>query len=225
MFNSFFCQIRPSMSMGVLSMLILMGCGDANDASQQPWQDISSEGQAVIHFPANLKTNAQPSKQADPAAVTYDSAEQGGIQDGIQGGVVLNGPTATTPTIAEQDSRASNGMREQLLVSHARVASNYPHICPKLLQPQVDSVRIERTQEVMVGNYCDYYLYPNRGQSIEVITKDSRLESLLVVPTVHNFANGAYQVSSYDRHVVRLKYDAITSQPQGYTYDVEVIVR
>jgi high-affinity nickel permease len=53
---------------------------------------------------------------------------------------------------------------------------------------------------------------------------DSRIEALLVVPMLHDFANGDYQVESYDKHVIRLAYNGATYKPKNLMYDVAVTV-
>ena len=41
---------------------------------------------------------------------------------------------------------------------------------------------------------------------------------------VHNFADGDYQVDSYDKHVIRLAYNGATYKPKNLVYDVAVTV-
>lgn len=108
--------------------------------------------------------------------------------------------------------------------SYARLASNYVDICPKLLQKDADNNTIERKAEIMVDNHCDYFLYPHRGQSLAVEVDSSQIEALLIVPTLHNFANGDYKVASYDKHVIRLAYDGATYKPARLSYDVAITV-
>ena len=124
-------------------------------------------------------------------------------------------------TKAEQNAReVKNNIRN----SYARLASSRSDVCPKLIQEKVGSLVIERTAEVMVGDYCDYFLYAREGQVIAVQTDNRQLEALLIVPTLHNFANGDYQVGSYDKHVIRLSYNGATYKPENLVYDVAVTV-
>ncbi|MGP5541721.1 hypothetical protein ACTXMH_04060 [Psychrobacter celer] len=124
-------------------------------------------------------------------------------------------------TKAEQNAReVKNNIRN----SYARLASGRSDVCPKLIQEKVGSPVVERTAEVMVDDYCDYFLYAREGQVIAVQTDNRQLEALLIVPTLHNFANGDYQVGSYDKHVIRLSYNGATYKPENLVYDVAVTV-
>lgn len=127
---------------------------------------------------------------------------------------------------AHQDRKLRNAenVEENIRNSYARLAAERANICPKLIQEEVGSRVIERSAEVMVGDYCDYFLYPRTGQYISVKLNDSRIEALLVVPRVHNFANGDYRVDSYDKHVIRLAYNGATYKPDDLVYDVEVTI-
>ena len=106
--------------------------------------------------------------------------------------------------------------------SYARLAAQRTDICPKLLQKGIDNNVIERVQEIMVDDYCDYYLYPQVDQRIAVSVNDDKIEALLIVPTLHNFADGDYQVDSYDKHVIRLAYNAASYKPKRFRYDVTI---
>lgn len=68
------------------------------------------------------------------------------------------------------------------------------------------------------------FLYPRTGQHIAVELDDNQIEALLIVPTLHNFADGDYQVASYDKHVIRLTYNGATYKSERFTYDVVITV-
>lgn len=125
---------------------------------------------------------------------------------------------------SDKNLQDAKDIQNNIKNSYARLASKRSNICPKLIQEEIDSQVIERTEEVMVDNHCDYFLYPRNGQHISVSTNDSQIEALLIVPTLHDFANGDYQVSSYDKHVVRLSYNGATYKPEHFVYDVAVTV-
>ncbi|MGO2504710.1 MAG: hypothetical protein ACTH7L_01190 [Psychrobacter alimentarius] len=127
---------------------------------------------------------------------------------------------------AKLDRKAQNAeeVEESIRNSYARLAAERTDLCPKLIQEEVGSQVIERTEEVMIDNYCDYFLYPRSGQSISVKVDNSQIEALLVVPMMHNFANGDYKVDSYDKHVIRLAYNGATYKPKNLMYDVAVTV-
>ncbi|HBL95976.1 MAG TPA: hypothetical protein DD294_03125, partial [Psychrobacter sp.] len=78
--------------------------------------------------------------------------------------------------------------------------------------------------EVMVNDYCDYFLYPREGQHISVATNNRQIEALLIVPALHNFANGGYKVMSYDKHIIRLSYNGATYKPQNLNYDIVMTI-
>ena len=108
---------------------------------------------------------------------------------------------------------------------HARLASNRADVCPKLVEQTVDRAAIKRVAEVMTADYCDYYLYPNTNQSIDVKVNNDQIEAVLLVPTIHDFANGPYTVTSYDKHVIRLSYEGPASEAKNITYDVDIVVK
>lgn len=134
-------------------------------------------------------------------------------------------PIEVQPTITlDSNLQEAEDVKESIKNSYARLASKRPDVCPKLIQKGVDSQVIKRASEVMVDDHCDYFLYPNKDQNISVNVSDDQIEALLVVPTLHNFANGNYQVESYDKHVIRLAYDGATYKPENLVYDVAVTV-
>ena len=132
---------------------------------------------------------------------------------------------AELPTITlDSNLQEAEDIGESIKNSYARLASKRSDICPKLIQEEVGSHIIQRTSEVMVNDYCDYFLYPQEGQNISVKVNNSQIEALLIVPTLHNFANGDYQVSSYDKHVIRLAYNGADYKPENFIYDVAVTI-
>lgn len=126
--------------------------------------------------------------------------------------------------LAEQRQKNVAAIEDSINNSHARVASERDDVCPKLLQKEVDRQSIKRRAEVMVDDHCDYYLYPQSGQSLAVEVNDSQIEALLIVPKYYDFANGAYQVTSYDKHVIRLSYNGATYKPERLQYDVKISI-
>ena len=106
--------------------------------------------------------------------------------------------------------------------SYARLAAKRADLCPKMLQKALNNNLIERVAEVMVEDHCDYYLYPEVNQRLAVTINTNQIEALLIVPTLHNFANGDYLVDSYDKHVIRLIYNGQTYKPARLNYDVSI---
>lgn len=130
----------------------------------------------------------------------------------------------TKAVLAQKKQQDIANIEDNIKNSYARLASNHTDICPKLLQKDVDNNTIKRSAEVMVDNHCDYFLYPKTGQHIAVDVKDDKIEALLLVPTLHNFANGNYQVASYDKHLIRLAYNGATYKPERFSYDVAITI-
>lgn len=120
--------------------------------------------------------------------------------------------------------KSQQDIEDNIKNSYARIASTHTDICPKLLQKDLDNNIIKRRTEVMVDNYCDYFLYLRNGQRIGVELDDDQIEALLIVPTLHNFADGDYQVDSYDKHIIRLAYNGVSYKPERFTYDVTITV-
>jgi len=125
-------------------------------------------------------------------------------------------------TQSSTDIAESIKIEEDIKNSYARLASKRSDVCPKLIQEEQGSQTIERISEVMVNDYCDYFLYPGEGQELSVKVDNSQIETLLIVPALHNFANGNYQVTSYDKHVIRLSYNGATHKPESLTYNVAI---
>lgn len=116
-------------------------------------------------------------------------------------------------------------IEDNIINSYARLAAKRPDLCPKILQKETDNDVIERVNEVMVDSSCDYYLYPEVNQRLKVTLNTDQIEALLIVPTLHNFANGDYLVESYDKHVIRLNYIGSKYKPERLNYDVKIEVK
>ncbi len=123
-----------------------------------------------------------------------------------------------------QNLKVSADIEDKIINSYALVASKQSHICPKLIQKNVDNTVIKRTSEVMIDNSCDYFLYPTVGEQIAVNTNQDQIEALLITPETYNFANGNYDVTSYDKHVIRLNYNGATHKPERFNYDVTITI-
>ena len=140
-------------------------------------------------------------------------------------------PEASTESHAKANISATkqkqldvDDIEDNITNSYARLAAERADICPKLLQKDMGNNDIKRVAEVMVNDYCDYFLYLNTGQSLDVDIDNRQIEALLIVPAMHNFANGEYQVTSYDKHVIRLAYNGATYKPARLSYDVAITV-
>jgi len=136
-----------------------------------------------------------------------------------------NSSLVTDKTALTRDSIAQNSenIEDSIRNSYARLASERADVCPKLIEEQGSQV-IERVAEVMVNDYCDSFLYPREGQHISVATNNRKIEALVIVPALHNFANGGYKVMSYDKHIIRLSYNGATYKPQNLNYDIVMTI-
>ena len=134
--------------------------------------------------------------------------------------LVTDKAALTRDSIAQNSENIEDGIRN----SYARLASERADVCPKLIEEEQGNQVIERVAEVMVNDYCDYFLYPREGQHISVATNNRQIEALLIVPALHNFANGGYKVMSYDKHIIRLSYNGATYKPQNLNYDIVMTI-
>lgn len=133
-------------------------------------------------------------------------------------------PTAKPPI--EQDSSvpivappAQAPQNKTLMQRHVSTQDE----CPKLVQKRVDSTTVSR-QDSILGNTCDYFIYPAIGDVVSVSVSDDRMKPYLNVPYYHDFANGNYQVVANGRHVIRLQYNALERKPDvmDYVFMVEI---
>lgn len=142
--------------------------------------------------------------------------------------VLLSGcepETVTNNSVDQEDIPQTTAKIENNIVdSYARMAAQKSDVCPKLVEQKVGDVDIRRNADVLVNNECEYFLYPRAKDILNVKVNNAQIETLLVVPTLHNFANGSYQVDSYDKHVIRLSYIGATYKPERLSYDVVVSI-
>ena len=124
----------------------------------------------------------------------------------------------------ERQQQDVAAIQDNIQNSYAHLAAKRSDVCPKLIQQRIDSKTIKRTAEVMTGDYCDYFFYPRVGEQISVSLNNDQVEALLIIPLNHNFKNGSYHVTTYDKHVIRLTYDGATYKPENFSYDVAITV-
>ncbi|MCL1622801.1 hypothetical protein M2R47_00835 [Moraxella sp. Tifton1] len=111
---------------------------------------------------------------------------------------------------------------QPVILSKGRI--NIQNECPKLVQKRIDRTSILR-QERILGNSCDYFIYPNVGETVGVTVSDDRMKPYLDIPYYHDFANGDYVVVTSGRHVIRLEYDSLERKPNVMNYVLEVNIR
>ena len=138
---------------------------------------------------------------------------------------IVANESASIGTLSHDTKQSMADIESNINNSYARLAAERADVCPKLLQKNIDSDVIQRTGEVMVSDYCDYFLYPLNGERIAITATDNRIEALLITPTLHNFADGDYIVNSYDKHVIRLSYNGATYKPERLSYDVVINIK
>lgn len=137
---------------------------------------------------------------------------------------ILNTASNTTINtgLVHEEAKA---LKEKVIKEDASYAAKTSFICPKLINKPVDTTRIKRRNEIMQSNYCEYYIYPKIGETVDVVSADRRLEKWLVTPIMHNFNNGAYQVVKKDRHTIRLSYNGMENKPDNFQYDIEIVIK
>ncbi len=113
-------------------------------------------------------------------------------------------------------------IKQQLTNYHAMLASKKKYLCPKLLRKALDETSIELAKEHLMGQYCDYYIYPKAGQTLSVTSNNSKLKIRLNEPSLHNFANGEYLVKDEGRHVIRVSYAGVKYKPDNVDYTIHV---
>jgi hypothetical protein len=134
--------------------------------------------------------------------------------------LVVDKAAVSHDSIVQNSKDIEDGIKN----SYARLASKRSDVCPKLIEHGQGNQVIERIAEVMVNDYCDYFLYPRDGQYISVETNNRQIEALLIIPSLHNFANGDYHVTSYDKHIIRLSYNGATHKPENLNYDIAMTI-
>lgn len=74
----------------------------------------------------------------------------------------------------------------------------------------------------MATDSCDYFIYPNIGDTVEVSVSDRRIELKLTRSDWHDFDNGGFMVTKNGRHVIRLQYDTFGSRPPIMDYVIQI---
>lgn len=212
-----------------LLTLIIAGC-----TSEQPiaseveaWQDDSGVEGTEIEGIKNDQAmrDDQAINKAGFKTVGSRTTQHNKIADGrVTSAAVIRANQSIARSHPHDISNEVQALEESLRNSYARQAAKRADICPKLLQREFDTNVIRRRNDIMIDNYCDYFIYPQPGQRIKVISNNDKLKLMLIMPTLHDFANGAYSVVSTQKHIIRLTYNGIANRPSSLSYDVEVIV-
>ena len=184
------------LAIGLTSGLIgsLVGCAEQDNPYAQT---VEAEGGGVSQSSeADDRSNWQPNtvgvRRTEPASVNRHALEQG------------------------------KEVAEAIEISKARLASKSPDICPKLLEKTVDSNTIVRTKEIMRTTHCDYFLFPEVGDTLVVGAIPEELQVALVAPTWHNFIEGNYVVQDTVRHDIRVTDNRLTDRQTPINYDMSV---
>lgn len=129
----------------------------------------------------------------------------------------------------ESIEHTTDGMKVDTF--HEAIANNKAKLtaieqdqCPNLVSASVTSTIIKRKNEVMLDSYCDYYIYPQKGQKISVERQPYYITANLVSPVYYDFSNGDYLVSQTDEHVIRLSHEGIRYKSNPIDFDITVKV-
>jgi len=129
--------------------------------------------------------------------------------------------------LSHQDSFSLHNLPEPIGADRTKLSTKYGQgeygqgdkdLCPKLVESELDAVQIERDFNASASNSCDYYLYPDKGQTLSVHTEPRSIKAYLISPMQHDFDNGAVLVEQSDKYVVRLKFAGMAyplDQQQG----------
>lgn len=141
-------------------------------------------------------------------------------------------PTVTTNVEdknndAKNDVKADNShiadsgkqIANQLEVSYAREAANVNNRCPKLVEFQLASQVITRSNEQLLKDSCDYLIYLNEGDRLQVAVSND-LQAQLITPVAFDFSQGAYIAPQFDKYTVRIRYNGSRFQPKNLNYNV-----
>lgn len=137
----------------------------------------------------------------------------------------LMGLTACQEDQASQDASVHSGLQQPKnstvnppnLLKKAKAQNS----CPRLVQKKVDLTQILR-HDTLATDSCDYFIYPNIGDTVEVSVSDRRIELKLTRPDWHDFDNGGFMVTKNGRHVIRLQYDTFGSRPPIMDYVIQI---
>ena len=77
----------------------------------------------------------------------------------------------------------------------------------------------------MRDTYCDYYIYPKKGQRISIESHPKQIAANLISPVYYDFANGSYLVNQSDKYVIRLSYEGVEYMSSPIDYDVTINVQ
>lgn len=121
----------------------------------------------------------------------------------------------------EQDT----GNRGSVTIDKAKLATANQNTCPKLVEFPIGATKIIRENEVMQGNYCDYYLYPKKGQRISIDNYPNYIAADLISPEYYDFANGSYLVDQADEYLIRLRYESVEPMNDPIDYEVTIQVQ
>lgn len=109
-----------------------------------------------------------------------------------------------------------------LTTSIARAASETKNTCPKLLDFQLARETIHRKDEQLVNNQCDYLIYLNEGDVINVSVSENIRAEIVEPAWVDLQQNKQFVAPKFDRYTLRLSYNGVRFQPQDFRYNVSV---
>lgn len=223
---SLFCSLTHC-SATLIGVLMVSGCSPADtkvDASA-PWQDAQDAGVVGFGDTNKIQLDGKNTTQSTQSNKTTTDKYINLSDRTVQSTAVIKAKRSISQSHSLEIENDAKAVKENLRNSYARLAAQRADVCPKLLQKNVDSNVIRRSNDLMIEDHCDYFIYPIPGQRIEVISSNDQIDTMLIAPNFHDFANGDYLATSAQKHIIRLAYDGITRKPDSMSYSVSVIVK
>lgn len=133
----------------------------------------------------------------------------------------VNTPKTNQDNTNNLSKAAADQVSQGLEVSYARLAVNRNDICPKLVEFKFVSQSVTRSNERLVQNTCEYYVFLNTGERLRVAVSPE-MKAEISNPLWYDLANGEFKAPHFDRYTVKLRYNGTRYHPQNFTYDVIV---
>lgn len=202
----------------VVGVIIVSGCKD-NRSNQEI---VSADDKTIYHEHENANTD--DFRYID--GINFSSKSDVDVTKSNEQPPMVSAVQPTPPVTKVQiDAQAVQNARmiqENLTNTYAMKAAAYKDVCPKMVVKNVDSDKIVRHGELLRDKHCDYYIYLNKGQIMDVSSNESALSRQLITPVVYDFANGSYLVKTADKYVIRVKSTDIQKLHKPINYDIVI---
>lgn len=120
------------------------------------------------------------------------------------------------------DVEQAKKLDENLKKSYARQAAKRTDICPKMLEFEVDNHVTTRQNEHMQTNKCEYIVYVQKNQRLDVVLDNTNMYAKLVSPYIHEFNNGSYVAKKGGKHIIVVGYRGFHGMRAAENYDIAV---